>query len=422
MWGGYSAGWKHVSMKLPGMAGVPFQLRWEYTQDSGVSGSAAAPAGTTKGVAFDNLVITSVHLIDPPHAPPTVSAGADQTKECVGVHNYVTLDGSGSASNSGGPLTYAWFQGATQIGNVATIVVDAPHQATTTYTLTVTDGHDNSASADTHVTIKDTTPPAITLNGANPMTVECSTGYTEPGATANDVCDGPVTASPSGSVVTSVKGVYTVTYTATDSVGNTATKTRTVNVVDTTAPVVALVGPAIIKVNFGDVFTDPGATSVDSCDGNLTSSIVETGSVNTSAVGSYTLTYTSTDGSGNHAAVTRTVKVIYTWADLQQPVNLDGSSIFKFGSTIPLKFQLTGASASQVITAKVYLAKVSNNVIGSDVEAISTSAADSGNTFRSSGGGQYIFNLSTKPLSIGTWQIRIDLGDGELHTVLISLK
>ena len=51
----------------------------------------------------------------------------------------------------------------------------------------------------------------------------------------------------------------------------------------------------------------------------------------------------------------------------------------------------------------------------------STKAADTGNTFRQAGGG-YIFNLATKGLSTGSWQIRIDLGDGELHTVLISLK
>lgn len=423
VWAGYSAGIKHVSMKLPGMAGVPFQLRFEYTQDSGVSGSSSAPAGTTKGVGFDNLVIKSVHLVDPPHAAPTVNAGADQTHECVGPHNFVTLDGSASASNSGGPLTYEWKQGATVVGNAAIISVDAPHDTTTPYTLTVTDAHDNSASADTHVTIQDTTPPMITLNGTDPMTVECATGYSEPGATANDICDGPVAVNISGSVIPTVKGVYTITYKAVDGAGNPTTKTRTVNVVDTTPPVVALVGASVIKVNFGDTFVDPGATSNDSCDGNISAGIVVTGSVNTSAFGTYTLTYTSTDGSTNHAAVQRTVKVIFAWTNLLQPVNDDGSSIFKLGSTIPLKFQLTGGGFGQIITAKVYVAKVSNNVTGSDVEATSTSAADSGNTFRyDSTAQQYIFNLATKPLSAGTWQIRVDLGDGETHTVLISLK
>ncbi len=53
----------------------------------------------------------------------------------------------------------------------------------------------------------------------------------------------------------------------------------------------------------------------------------------------------------------------------------------------------------------------------------STSAADSGNTFRYDvPSGQYIFNLATKTLAQGTWQIRIDLQDGSPHTVMVSLK
>jgi hypothetical protein len=93
---------------------------------------------------------------------------------------------------------------------------------------------------------------------------------------------------------------------------------------------------------------------------------------------------------------------------------MDCSSVFKLGSTIPVKFKLTGACAgSPNIVARIYLAKITNSIIGSDIEAISTSAADSGNMFRYDGNsGQYIFNLATKPLSAGTWQIRIDLGDG----------
>lgn len=39
-----------------------------------------------------------------------------------------------------------------------------------------------------------------------------------------------------------------------------------------------------------------------------------------------------------------------------------------------------------------------------------------GNTFRYTGG-YYQFNLGTKPLSPGTWRMRIDLGDGALHAV-----
>ena len=61
------------------------------------------------------------------------------------------------------------------------------------------------------------------------------------------------------------------------------------------------------------------------------------------------------------------------------------------------------------------------------MEATSTAAADSGNTFRyDSTNAQYIFNLATKSLSQGTWKIRLDFYDGAdmaaSETVLVSLK
>ena len=96
------------------------------------------------------------------------------------------------------------------------------------------------------------------------------------------------------------------------------------------------------------------------------------------------------------------------------------------GSTIPVKFRLTGASAAIAnLAAQIYLAPISNSVVGTEIEAVSTSNADSGNTFRyDNTAGQYIFNLGTRTLTQGTWQIRIDLQDAAAvaQTVVISLK
>jgi hypothetical protein len=73
--------------------------------------------------------------------------------------------------------------------------------------------------------------------------------------------------------------------------------------------------------------------------------------------------------------------------------------------------------------ATLSVAKVSSNITGTYVEAVSTSAATTGNTFRyDSTSGQYIFNLSTSNLSTGTWQLLIDLHDGVARTVVISLR
>src|SRR5205085_3190119 len=134
-------------------------------------------------------------------------------------------------------------------------------------------------------------------------------GYVEPGATATDACDGTSVPIVITGSVSSTKGTYTLTYKATDSSGNTATTTRTVKVVDTTAPMITLNGTASVTVECGSGYAELGALAVDVCDGNLPVAI--TGSVATSK-GIYTKTYKATDSSGNTATVTRTITVVDT--------------------------------------------------------------------------------------------------------------
>ena len=97
---------------------------------------------------------------------------------------------------------------------------------------------------------------------------------------------------------------------------------------------------------------------------------------------------------------------------------------FKLGSTVPVKFQLAGASAGvRDLVAHLYLLRVGPGATGDTFEATSTSNATTGNLFRyDATSGQYIFNLGTKTLSPGMYQLRVDLGDGVPHTVSISLR
>ena len=75
--------------------------------------------------------------------------------------------------------------------------------------------------------------------GDNPATVELGTSYTDAGATAL-IYLVTITVTTTGTVDTDTLGTYTITYSATDASGNEATAlTRTVNVVDTTVPVVS---------------------------------------------------------------------------------------------------------------------------------------------------------------------------------------
>lgn len=83
---------------------------------------------------------------------------------------------------------------------------------------------------------------------------------------------------------------------------------------DTTAPVITLTGAASIDINLGDTYADAGATATD-LDGkenssDISSSIVTTGTVDNTLVGTYTIKYNVSDESANAATeVTRTVRV-----------------------------------------------------------------------------------------------------------------
>src|SRR5690606_33089964 len=104
-----------------------------------------------------------------------------------------------------------------------------------------------------------------------------------------DITDQIVTVNP---VDTTTPGTYTVTYNVTDAAGNAAEQvTRTVNVEDTTPPVITLNGDAEVTVEAGDTWTDPGATATDIVDGDLTDAIVAVGDVNTNVPASYTIIY-----------------------------------------------------------------------------------------------------------------------------------
>jgi hypothetical protein len=136
----------------------------------------------------------------------------------------------------------------------------------------------------------------------------------------------------------------------------------------------------------------------------------------------YTLTVRVTDnGSPNLFAERQfNVGVAWTWSSLLAPVQAGGT--YKIGRTIPIKFQLTGASAG-VTDAQIHLIlyKVSDNVVGDPVDVESTSAATTGNLFRYDNG-YYVFNLSTAGLTAGTYQLQVDMGDGVIRAVNISLK
>ena len=164
-----------------------------------------------------------------------------------------------------------------------------------TFTYTATDRSDNSTSITRTVTVRDKTPPVITLNGSADVTHEAGTTYTDAGATAFDAVDGTVPVTTSGSVNVNSTGSYTITYTATDDAENTSTASRTVQVVDRTPPP----APSGGDQNFFFYVGDP-APSAPSCpEAGSTQQTV--GSVNMNTAGTYEITYTCVDAAGNES-------------------------------------------------------------------------------------------------------------------------
>jgi hypothetical protein len=299
----------------------------------------------------------------------------------------------------------------------------------TVVTCTATDplGHPSDPAAGRFtVTVADTLAPQFSHVPA-PITVE-ATGrggatVTYAAPTAADQVDGarPVTCDPpSGSTIP--VGTTIVACTSTDARANAARVTFPVTVVDSAPPVLSLPGDIVATAtSAGGAVVTYTASATDAVDGPVTPVCVPA-SGSTFGLGRTTVACTATDVPGHTASGTFQVWVQFAWSGILPPVNPNGSSIFKLGSTVPVKFALTGPSAGITnAVAKLTLAPVSSSVTGADIQAVSTSAATTGDLFRFDGS-QYIFNLATKPRSVGTWRLAIDLGDDVSRTVLISLR
>ncbi len=99
-----------------------------------------------------------------------------------------------------------------------------------------------------------------------------------------------------------------VTYSVVDSSGNYVIKKKKLIYKDIEKPKLELKNEDQITIFVNDKFNDPGYVTSDNCDDKLDSEVE--GTVDTSKVGSYSLTYKVRDKSGNEAVAHRIVKVI----------------------------------------------------------------------------------------------------------------
>jgi hypothetical protein len=129
--------------------------------------------------------------------------------------------------------------------------------------------------------------------------------------------------------------------------------------------------------------------------------------------------------------VTGTYQVVYKFGGFLQPINDTahqagvGTSVFKAGSTVPVKFQLRRSDGTlvQATTAPVWLTPVKGSAMTAPVDETAYAAsADSGSSYRyDATAQQYVYNWKTGPGG-NYWRIGVRLEDGQTYFVNIGLR
>ncbi len=236
-------------------------------------------------------------------SPPTVTVPASMVLEATGPSGAIATFTASAADDVDGPLPATCTPAS---GGTFPI-------AATTVTCSATDSHGNTGSASFTVTVRDATPPAVSVppNATLTTTTNAPVAHTF-AATAMDLVDGPlvpICIPPSGSLFP--VGATTVTCTASDSHGNagSASFTVTVTLVDTTAPVVTVPDNMIVEASgpAGAVVTF-SASATDNVDGTVPATCMPA-SGSTFPIDRTTVTCSSSDGHGNTGSASFDVRV-----------------------------------------------------------------------------------------------------------------
>ena len=235
-------------------------------------------------------------------------------------------------------------------------------------------------------------------------------------------------------VVLSTEGAgQSASGTAIDAAGNERTTTvRGINI-DVTSPTVTIGGVAS-----GGIYT-LGAVPTVSCSASDAGSgldgscrlAVSGGLAN--GVGTYSYTATATDLAGNVTVFTGSYRVVYAFGGFLQPINDTAHqvgtsvSIFKGGSTVPVKLRLRSANGTvvQTNTLPVWLVPTGGSPLTAPVdETVYTASPTSGGTYRwDSVDQQYIYNWGTSKAQANRfWRIGVMLDDGNTYYVNIGLR
>jgi hypothetical protein len=193
------------------------------------------------------------------------------------------------------------------------------------YTITwrYTDANSNTSTQTQNVIINDITPPVPTVTNLPELSATCSlTVTTIP--TAFDSCTRKtITGSTTNPLTYNNPGIYTITWTYTDSSGNSDSQLQRVSIIDVTAPVPDRSVLDTIRAECNATVTDT-PTATDNCCGTIRG--VTSDSLTYSTQGTHTITWRYTDRTGNISTqnqlvviddTTRPVPLVLSLPDVQ---------------------------------------------------------------------------------------------------------
>jgi len=240
--------------------------------------------------------------------------------------------------------------------------------------------------------------------------------YIEPGFAAFTYLNREITAQVqvSGHVVTYVPGRYELTYTVTDA-GFTTTALRGITITplppppepepDLVPPVLTPTGSPVIILHQGSTYTEQGAQAWDEIDGNVTH-LVQIGGdyVDTNRPGSYHVSYTATDYSGNSSYASREVRVLAPEKRYDRTnQTFSGSFQNKNAAAVSRRLRVTGEANMEISIA------VSSKKMDSTVAA---TLKDSSGRALSSGQSRDNINLVLTGLPAGEYNLELSIRDG----------
>jgi len=384
------------------------------------SASVSDMAGNTKSATVNGIKID--------RTAPATTDDAPQGWQKVNVVVQLTVS---DALSGVGATYYKVDNGTAASGASVTISTDGTHNLEYWSV-------DKAGNAETHHTVTvllDKTAPII--SGA-PTTSPNANGWYNGPVTVHFTCNDATSgiANCPANITTATNGAnQTVTGTATDNAGNTASVTVGPFNIDTTAPIISVtansapVDGAIYTLGAVPVITcvvsDNGGSGVQ---GGCT--VSTTGGL-ANGVGTYTYTATATDRAGNTITTVVHYRVIYRWDGFLQPINDTAhqtgtnTSIFRAGSTVPVKFQLKRADGTgvQANTLPLWLTPArGSSTAGALNEAVYGDPSSSGNTYRGDSQ-QYIYNWGTPGNGVNYyWRVGVTLDDGQTYYVNIGLR